>query len=59
MSKTETTVMLTVEIILIGEESGEIAAGVTEGQIADIIKRRLDADHVLITSKKVFVREEV
>ena len=58
MNKTETIVMLTAEIILIGEESGEIAAGVTEGQIADIIKRRLDADHVLVTSKKVFIRDE-
>lgn len=56
MSIKETTVMLTAEIILVGEDDGEVAAAVTDEQIADIIKRRLDADHVLITSKKVFVR---
>lgn len=57
MNKKETTVMLTAEIILIGEDNGEVAAAVTDEQIADIIKRRLDADHVLITSKKMFVRD--
>lgn len=53
----ETTVMLTAEIILIGEDNGEVAAAVTDEQIADIIKRRLDADHVLVTSRKLFVRD--
>ena len=58
MSKKETTVMLTAEIILVGEDDGTAAEAVTNEQIADIIKRRLDADHVVITSRKLFVRDE-
>lgn len=57
MSKKETTVMLTAEIILIGEDDGTVADAVTNEQIAELIKHRLDADHVLVTSKKVFVRD--
>lgn len=58
MSKKETTVMLTAEIILVGEENGEVASAVTNEEIAEIIKRRLNADHVIVTSKKVFIRDE-
>lgn len=54
----ETTVMLTAEIILVGEENGEVASAVTNEEIAEIIKRRLNADHVIVTSKKVFIRDE-
>lgn len=58
MSKKETTVMLKAEIILVGDDDGEIAEKVTNEQIAEIIKRRLDADHVIVTSKKIFTKEE-
>lgn len=54
METRKTTVKITAEITVIGEDAdGETAKAVRPEKIAEIIKRRLDADKVAVTDVKI------
>ena len=55
MSNPHITIMFNAEIIVSGDEKAVIAAqAATNDDLAQIVKSRLGADHVVVSKKKVF-----